>query len=85
MRTLSISLMLGLLCCPVFNQVPSSKVQVGVCIDLDKLEAAQAAGFDYLEVSLSRVAALTQDEFEQLAKRVRLLRIPVAAANSVND
>jgi sugar phosphate isomerase/epimerase len=82
MRALSISVVLALLSCPVFGQIPSTKVQVGVCIDLDKLEAAQVAGFDYVELSVSRVAALTEDEFEQLAKRVSLLRIPVAAANT---
>jgi sugar phosphate isomerase/epimerase len=57
------------------------KVQIGVCLDADKFEAAQAAGFDYVEINASKVAALTDEEFRQLAARVAQLRVPVAAAN----
>jgi D-psicose/D-tagatose/L-ribulose 3-epimerase len=66
--------------CAVSGQAPG-KVQVGVCLDADKFEAAQAAGFDYVEIGASKVAGLTDDEFRQLATRVADLRIPVAAAN----
>jgi sugar phosphate isomerase/epimerase len=54
---------------------------VGICLDAAKVEDAQAAGFDYAEVGASKVAALPQEEFEQLAQRVQQLRIPVPAAN----
>lgn len=56
-------------------------VRVGVCLDADKFEAAQAAGFDYVEINASRVAALTDAEFQGLAARVAQMRIPVEAAN----
>jgi sugar phosphate isomerase/epimerase len=56
--------------------------QIGVCLDPDRFEAAQAAGFDYVETNASRVAALTDDGFEKLAAQVAKLRIPVAASMS---
>jgi len=66
--------------CVVFGQAPG-KVQIGVCLDPDMFEAAQAAGFDYVEIGASKVASLTDEEFHQLAARIAGLRIPVAAAN----
>ena len=63
-----------------FGQAPG-RVQVGVCLDADKFEAARAAGFDYVEINASKVAALTDDEFQQLERRAAQLGIPVAAAN----
>jgi sugar phosphate isomerase/epimerase/predicted enzyme related to lactoylglutathione lyase len=60
---------------------PARGVSIGVCLDAAQLEAAQAAGFDYVEINASKVAALPDEEFQQLVKRVRQLRIPVAAAN----
>jgi sugar phosphate isomerase/epimerase len=80
MRTGTALLLLVLVPCLSFGQTPG-RVQVGVCLDADKFEGAQAVGFDYVEVNASRVAALSHEEFEQLAGRVAQLRIPVAAAN----
>jgi sugar phosphate isomerase/epimerase len=82
MKALCMFLALSILCCPIPGQTPSSRIQIGACVDLDRLEAAQAAGFDYVELSVSRVATLTDEEFEQLAGRVARLRIPAAAANT---
>ncbi|MGE5199145.1 MAG: sugar phosphate isomerase/epimerase family protein [Rhodospirillaceae bacterium] len=59
----------------------SGRVQVGVCVDPDQFEAAREAGFDYVEIGASKVAALPDSEFEQLAGRVARQKIPVAAAN----
>ena len=56
--------------------------RIGVCVDPDRFEAAQAAGFDYVETNASRVAALTEPDFEKLAAQVAQLRIPVAASMS---
>ncbi|MFO7695496.1 MAG: sugar phosphate isomerase/epimerase family protein [Vicinamibacterales bacterium] len=66
--------------CLAYGQAPG-RVQVGVCVDADRFEAAQSAGFDYVELNASKVAALSDSEFEQLAVNVAQLRIPVAAAN----
>jgi sugar phosphate isomerase/epimerase len=75
-------LVIMLLSSPVSGQKSSGKIRIGVCIDLDKLAAAQEAGFDYVELSVSRVAALTNAEFDQLARQVAALRIPASAANT---
>ena len=58
-----------------FGQAPG-RVQIGVCVDFDKFEAAQAAGFDYVEDNASKVAALTDADFEKLVAQVAQLRIP---------
>jgi sugar phosphate isomerase/epimerase len=58
------------------------RAQIGVCLDPDKFEAAQAAGFDYVETNASRVAALSDEDFEKLAAQVAQLRIPLAASMS---
>jgi len=63
------------------GQAPG-RAQVGVCLDPDKFEAAQAAGFDYVETNASKVAALTNEDFEKLAAQVAQLRIPLAASMS---
>lgn len=61
---------------------PAGAGRIGVCVDPDKFEAAQAAGFDYVETNASRVAALGDEEFRKLAAQVAQLRIPVAASMS---
>ncbi|HNV02567.1 MAG TPA: sugar phosphate isomerase/epimerase family protein [Vicinamibacterales bacterium] len=62
------------------GQVPAA-VRVGVCVGAGEIEAAKAAGFDYVEINASRVAALTEEEFRQLADRVARIGVPVEAAN----
>jgi sugar phosphate isomerase/epimerase len=60
---------------------PTSGVQVGYTATLPELEAAQAAGFDYLELRVSEIAALSDDEFEQTFQRIQRLKIPTPVAN----
>jgi len=61
---------------------PAGPAQIGVCVDPDRFEAAQAAGFDYVETNASRVAALTDEEFGKLAAQVAQMKIPLAASMS---
>ena len=81
MKTGIAVLVLLLMPCAAFGQAPS-RVPIGVCVDPDKFEAAQAAGFDYVETNASKVAALTDEDFEKLAAQVAQLRIPLAASMS---
>jgi sugar phosphate isomerase/epimerase len=60
----------------------AGSAQIGVCVDPDRFEAAQAAGFDYVETNASRVAALSDEEFEKLAAQVARMKIPLAASMS---
>ena len=56
-------------------------VQVGFCTPLANLEAAKAAGFDYVELSTSEIARLSDADFDQAATRIRQLGMPVPATN----
>jgi sugar phosphate isomerase/epimerase len=56
-------------------------IQVGYCTRLENLEAAKAAGFDYVELATSEIAALSEPEFEQAAARIRRVGLPVPATN----
>jgi sugar phosphate isomerase/epimerase len=60
----------------------AGRAQIGICVDPDRFEAAQAAGFDYVETNASRVAALTDEEFGKLAAQVAQMKIPLAASMS---
>ena len=56
------------------------KVQIGYCSQLKEIEAAKAAGFEYIEVRTTEIAALTDDEYARLAEKLKQLGIPTPAA-----
>jgi sugar phosphate isomerase/epimerase len=56
-------------------------VTVGYCTGLKNLEAAKAAGFDYVELSATEIAALSDEEFAAAAARIKALGVPTPAAN----
>jgi D-psicose/D-tagatose/L-ribulose 3-epimerase len=56
-------------------------VQVGYCTPLRNLDAAKAAGFDYVELSTTEIASLSDTDFDQAAARVRQVGLPVPATN----
>ena len=53
---------------------------IGYCGPLKDIAAAKAAGFDYIEVRTSEVAALSDAEFEALAAELKQLAYPAPAA-----
>jgi len=53
---------------------------IGYCGPLKDIAAAKAAGFDYMEVRTSEVAALSDAEFDRLAAQLRQLAYPAPAA-----
>ena len=57
------------------------KVQVGYCSKLKNIEAAKAAGFDYLELGTSEIAALSDDEFEKAVTHIKEVGLPVPVTN----
>lgn len=63
------------------HQAPPAKVAVGYCTGLANLEAAKAAGFDYVELSTTEIANLSDAEFEAAAARIKALGIATPAAN----
>jgi len=64
---------------PALDDAPS-KVRVGYCGPLRDVGAVKSAGFDYMEVRTSEVAALSDEDYEQLAAKLRRLALPVLAA-----
>ena len=60
---------------------PVAKVQVGYCTGLKNVEAAKAAGFDYVELSATEIANLSEADFEAAAAHVKQVGVPTPAAN----
>jgi D-psicose/D-tagatose/L-ribulose 3-epimerase len=57
------------------------KVQIGLCTALKDIDAAKAAGFDYLELGTSEIAGLSDADFESAVAHIRQLGLPVPATN----
>jgi len=57
-----------------------AQVKIGYCGPLKDVDAVKAAGFDYMEVRTSEVAALSDADFEKLTLRLKELDLPVLAA-----
>ncbi len=59
---------------------PPGKVRIGYCGPLKDIDAAKAAGFDYMEVRTSEVAALSDTDYQRLALKLARVALPVPAA-----
>src|SRR5262249_51148652 len=59
----------------------ADKVKVGYCTGLGNLEAAKAAGFDYVELGATEIAGLSDADFDAAAAKIARLGIPTPAAN----
>ena len=56
-------------------------IKIGVCAGPDKLEAAYRAGFDYLEISMAGLQAMSKEEYQALLARAGKSALPVRACN----
>ncbi len=61
--------------------VDSCRIQVGCCAPIRDLEAVRSAGFDYFEIRVAEVEALSDEEFQKLQGRLKELNLPVPVAN----
>jgi len=59
----------------------AGKVLVGHCVGLKGLETAKAAGFDYVEISVTEIAALSDADFDAALERVKQVGMPTLNAN----
>ena len=60
--------------------VPGEKthpVRIGYCAALSEIDAVKIAGFDYVELRTSEVAALSDADYEKLAEKLRRIALPV--------
>ncbi len=54
---------------------------IGYCVGLKGLELAKSAGFDYVELGTTEIAALSDADFEAAVARVTAVGIPTPNAN----
>jgi D-psicose/D-tagatose/L-ribulose 3-epimerase len=59
----------------------AGKVLIGYCVGLKGLESAKAAGFDYVELSVTEVAGLSDPDFAAAVAHVTDVGIPTPNAN----
>jgi D-psicose/D-tagatose/L-ribulose 3-epimerase len=60
---------------------PHPKVKIGYCGALKDIDTVKSAGFDYMEVRTSEVAALSDADFETVAAKFKRIGLPVLSAN----
>jgi len=80
MKTILVCLAAAAVSVSAAMQTPS-KVRVGYCTGLKNLEAAKAAGFDYVELSATEIAGLSDADFDAEAARIKALGIATPVAN----
>lgn len=56
-------------------------MQYGLCGSFDQLQIAKEAGYDYIEVAVASVAAMSDDEFEQKRLLTEQAGMPVSCCN----
>jgi D-psicose/D-tagatose/L-ribulose 3-epimerase len=59
----------------------AAKVLIGYCAGLKGLETAKAAGFDYVELGATEIAALSDADFEAALEQAKKIDIPTPNAN----
>ena len=58
-----------------------TKVLLGYCVGLKGLETAKAAGFDYVELGVTEIVALSDADFDAAAEQAKKVGIPTPNAN----
>jgi len=59
----------------------AANVKVGYCTGLKNVDAAKTAGFDYVELSATEVAGLSDADFDAAAAHLKQAGVPTPAAN----
>src|SRR5436190_23893804 len=58
-----------------------NSVQVGWCTPLKGIDAAKAAGFQYVELGTSEIAALSDADYEQAVRHIKEVGLPTPVTN----
>lgn len=56
-------------------------MRIGICTGTDKLEYLKSLGFDYVEANLSKLAGMSDEEFEAMCAEHDRTRMPVESVN----
>jgi len=65
----------------VFGGSAAERVQIGYCTGLKNVAAAKQAGFEYVELSTTEIAGLSDTDFERAASDLAVAGLPTPAAN----
>ena len=58
-------------------------IHLGICTGIENAGIMKEIGYDYIELGLSKIAALTSDEFDAFELRALASPLPVEVANSM--
>lgn len=58
-------------------------IRLGICTGIENAVLMKEIGYDYVELNLSRIAAMTDEDFVQLEREAGEAPLPVEAANSM--
>jgi len=76
-----VAALLALTAPPLSQTRDRCRIQVGCCAPIRDLEAVRSAGFDYYEVRVAEVEALSDEEFQKLQGRLKELKFSTPVAN----
>jgi sugar phosphate isomerase/epimerase len=60
---------------------PAARVAIGYCVGLKGIDAAKAAGFDYVELGTTEIAGLSDEDFEKALGEIRRVGVTVPVTN----
>ncbi|HEX7137679.1 MAG TPA: sugar phosphate isomerase/epimerase family protein [Vicinamibacterales bacterium] len=68
---------------PVLRHLPGQArpIQIGYCTSLKNVPSAKAAGFDYVELATTEVAALADEDFTVAARTLAATGLPTPVSN----
>ena len=58
-------------------------IKLGVCTPIENAELLRNIGYDYIELGLSRIAGMDEEEYQRLLTAVKAAPLPVQAMNSM--
>ena len=56
-------------------------MKIGVCGSIERAPIIKSLGFDYVEENLSKIAGLSEEDFEKIVKEYKSLGLPVYSFN----
>ena len=56
-------------------------MKIGVCGGIERAPMIKSLGFDYIEENLSKIAVLSEEDFEKRVDEYKALRLPVYSFN----
>jgi D-psicose/D-tagatose/L-ribulose 3-epimerase len=77
----SAAVAIAIVASPPHPSAQARRVQVGWCTPLKGMDAAKAAGFDYVELGTTELATLSDSEFDSAVERVKQSGLTVPVTN----